>query len=479
LKFHHPYNINQIKEEKMKTRYNLVAALAAFTLMIGACSTGGSPGQVTDSQGSDIRLGESYDPRAFEGKSINILLIEHPFVDSLVPLIPAFEEQTGITVNLEVLNEAQGFDKLQADLSAGVGNYDLFMTDPLHNWQYSAAGWIEPLDGYIANDAITMPGYDFEDFAPGIVNAGRWNQELLTGLGEGPLWALPVNFESYNLTYRPSMFEAAGVEVPTTYEEVLAATELLSDSLSGNNYPIVTRFDKYWDLTYLTFGSMAEAYGVSLLDENGDVAIASEASVEATELFIDIVKAGSPDDASAFTWYEVLQGMASGRFAMALNEADLFAPTYENVDESVIADDVGYAMIPEGPEGRAAGAWIWQLSMASASEEKGAAWTFLQWLTSPDVLLETHLSGNMNPVRLSAWDSPELSDLVNTWGSEPGQYREVLGETAKIAAISFPPHPELTRALDRWAEAIQQTYFDGNTKANLESAAVDIEAILG
>ena len=462
----------------MKTRHTLVAAIAAFALLGSACTSGGAVEQNLDNPGADLRVGASYDPRAFDGESIDILLIEHPFVDTLRPLIPGFEEETGITVNLEVLNEQQAFDKLQADLSAGSGNFDLFMTSPLQNWQYAAAGWVEPLDGYVGNDAITMPNYDFDDFAPGILDSGRWNLELLTGLGEGPLWGLPINFESYNLTYRPSMFEAAGVEVPTTYEEVLVATELLADSLSGNNYPIVTRFDKYWDLTYLTYGSMAGAYGVSLLDENGEVAIASDASVEATELFIDIIKAGSPDDASAFTWYETLQGMASGRFAMAFNEADLFAPTYENTDESVIADDVGYAMIPEGPEGRAAGAWIWQMSMSSVSEKKGAAWTFLQWLTSPDVLMETHLAGNMNPVRLSAWENEELAALVDTWGSEPGQYGKVLTETAKIAAIGVPPNPELTRALDRWAEAIQQTYFDGNAKANLEAAAADIESML-
>ncbi|MGV8970019.1 MAG: ABC transporter substrate-binding protein [Microbacteriaceae bacterium] len=462
----------------MGKKITVIAIVAVATLFMGACSSTQTVDPAAGNPGADLRAGMDYDPRAFEGESINMLLIEHPFVNSLRPLIPDFEAATGIKVNLEVLNEQQGFDKLQADLSAGVGNYDLFMTDPLHNWQYSAAGWIEPLDGYVGNDAITMPDYNLDDFAPGVLNAGRWNRELLTGLGEGSLWALPVNFESYNLTYRPSMFSEAGVEVPTTYEDVLDVTESLASSLSGNNYPIVTRFDKYWDLTYLTFGSMAESYGVNLINDDGEVDIASAASVEVTDLFIDIIKAGSPQDASAFTWYEVLQGMASGRFALALNEADLFAATYENEAESEIANDVGYALIPEGPEKRAASAWIWQLSMAQASADKGAAWTFLQWLTSADVLMQTHLAGNMNPVRLSAWDDPELSALVDTWGSEPGQYRKVLEGTAEIAAINYPPHPELTRALDRWAEAVQQSFFDGNTKANLEAAASDIERIL-
>lgn len=463
----------------MDTRILSCVALAtASALVLAACGSGTST-DVDDDAGSDVRAGESYDPRAFEGESVRLLLIEHPFVDSLEPLIPQFEEETGISVEVEVLNEQQGFDKLQADLSADVGNYDLFMTDPLHNWQYAAAGWLEPLDGYVENEAITQPGYDIGDFVPGILNAGRWNREPLTGLGEGELWALPVNFESYNLTYRPSIMDAAGVEVPQTYEELLDVTTTLADAVPEGTYPVVSRFDKYWDLPYLTFASMAQAYGVRLLDDEGRVGIATDASVEATDLFIEIIKAGSPQDASAFTWYEVLQGMASGRFAMAVNEADLFAATYENETESAIADDVGYALVPEGPEGRFASAWIWQVAMASASQSKGAAWTFLQWLTSAETLLQTHLAGNMNPVRESAWDAPELVDLVETWGAEPGQYRTVLEETAAIAAIRFPPHPELTRALDIWAEAIQQSFFDGNTRQNLEAARDEIAGILG
>ncbi|MFH5824530.1 ABC transporter substrate-binding protein [Georgenia sp. AZ-5] len=456
----------------------LTGLICASTLALVACGPANSGGGAGDGGGAELRAGESYDPRAFEGAELNLLLIEHPFVAALEPLLPQFEEETGIKVNIEVLSEQQGFDKLQADLSAGAGNYDVFMTDPLHNWQYAAADWLEPLEGYVENDAVTMPEYNVEDFIPGIYDAGRWNRELLSGIGEGSTWALPINFEAYNLTYRPSMLKAAGVEVPQTYEELLDATTALSETLEGNQYPVVTRFDRYWDLTYLTFGSMAQSYGVELLDENGEVAIASDASVEASETFVEIIKAGSPEDASAFTWYEVLQGMASGRFAMAVNEADLFAATYENPEESAVSDDIGYAMIPEGPEGRASSAWIWQVSMSAASEDKGAAWTFMQWLTSPDVLLETHMAGNMNPVRTSAWEDPELSAMVDAWGETPGQYREVVEATGEIAAIRFPPHPELTRVLDIWAEALQKSYFDGKTEENLQAAADEISTIL-
>lgn len=423
---------------------------------------------------------DGFDWRQAEGSEISVLFVSHPFVDSVEPLLSEFEALTGITVGTESLAEVQANEKLLADLSSGAGVYDVFMTSPLQNWQYATAGWLEPLDPFLADGNLTdMAAYQVDDFFPGILGANRWTGEELTGLGEGDLWGLPVNSESYLLAYRPSAFEEKGLEVPTTYDELIAMASQLNDG-TGSEFGVVTRFDKFWDLPYLTFGTMLASYGATLLDEDGSVAVCSAESIAATEDFIAIVKDGSPQGAGAYTWFEALQGFSSGQYALSFNEADLFAPTYENPEESVVSDDVAYAVTPTGPAGREAGAWIWSMSMSSASDEEVAAWLFLQWLTSPETMIDTHLGGNMNPVRVSAWEDPEVAALVETWGSEPGQYREVVTEMGEVAQILYPPHPELTRALDRWAEAIQQSYFDdGNVEANLCAAEEDIAEILG
>lgn len=424
--------------------------------------------------------GDDIDWRQFEGTQLNVLLVSHPFVDALQPLLPEFEALTGITVRTEALAEQPAFEKLLSDLSSNLGTYDVFMTSPLNNWQYAIAGWLEPLDDYIANPALTSAEYDVEDFAPGIWASMRWNRELMDGIGEGPVWAVPINYETYLLAYRPSVFEAKGFEVPTTYQEVIEIAPQLVDA-SSNFYGVITRFDKYWDLPFLTFGTMLASYGVEMIDEEGNLAICSPASIKATEDFITIISTSSPQGAGAFTWYEALQGFASGQYAMSLFEADLFAPVYEDENQSEIADDVGYAPTPLGPDGeRAAGAWIWAMSMNSASRNKEAAWLFLQWLTSKETMVKTHLAGNMNPVRASAWEDPQVAEMVQAWGAEPGEYLATVQTMAEVAGIRFPPHPELTRVLDRWAEAIQQSYFDGgNVEANLCAAQDAIAGMLG
>jgi multiple sugar transport system substrate-binding protein len=417
------------------------------------------------------------------GSTINLLLISHPFVDALKPLLPEFTELTGIEVTYEELAEQPGFEKLLADLSSSTGTYDLFMTSPLNNWQYATAGWLEPLDPYLENGALTdLEAYDLEDYVPGILASGRWTREPMKGIGEGELWALPINFETYQLAYRPSIMKQLGLEVPKTYAELLAmAPNLATEGPNGPIYGLITRFDKYWDLPYLTFGTMLQSYGVEMIDADGNLQICSPKSIAATQDFIDLIHTASPEGAGAFTWDQAMQGFASGQYAMSFNEANLFAPVYEDPAQSAIADDVGYAPTPLGPDGeRKAAAWVWSMSMNANSQDKEAAWLFLQWLTSKGTMIKTHLGGNMNPVRQSAWEDPEVAALVENWGETPGQYREVAEEMAEVAAVRFPPHPELTRMLDRWAEAIQQSYFDnGNVEQNLCAAQSDIERMLG
>lgn len=443
------------------------------SVLAGCCSI------AIASAASTAAMAQVFDWKKNDGSSIAVLLVSHPFVESIKPLVPEFEELTGIDVNLEVLAEQAANEKLLADLSSGAGTIDVFMTSPLQNWQYATAGWIAELDPFIADPTLTdSDAYDVGDFYQGVLNSNRWTREPMTGIGEGPLWALPINSETYILSYRPSVFEELGLEVPETYADLLAMADKLDDGSA--EYGLITRFDKFWDLPYLTFGTMLQSYGVEMLDANGDLQICSDASVAATNDFVQLIKTASPEGAGAFTWYEALQGFAAGQYALSLDEADLFAAVYEDPSQSEISDDVGYAPTPLGPDGeRKAGAWIWSMSINNASRSKDAAWFFLSWVTSKDVMVKTHLAGNMNPVRQSAWENPDVAAMVDSWGAEPGQYREVTGIMNEVAAVRFPPHPELTRMLDRWAQAVQEVYFSGtDTKDALCAAQADVERML-
>lgn len=470
----------------------LFLSLALALALLAGCGSSGSstaaseaPAPEASEAAGPAEEDETEGAGSGEGGVIKLLMVSHAFVDAITPLIPEFEAETGIKVSVETLAEQPAFEKLLADLSSGQGTYDLFMTSPINNWQYITGGWVEPLDGYIEDNTKTPEDWNFDDFVPGILNTCRWTGEPMTGVGEGDLWALPVNYESYLLSYRPSVLEKYGLTVPTTYEDLGAMVsglsgEAMTDDNGQSVYPVVTRFDKYWDLTYLTFGTMLQSYGVHLVDDEGKVAIASPDSIKATELFVKMIQEGSPEGAGLFTWYEAMQGFASGQYLFSFNEADGFASTYEDPKQSQIADDVGYALTPEGSVGRSASVWVWAMSMNANSKNKDAAWQFLQWATSKETMVKTHLAGNMNPVRASAWEDPDVAALVNSWGEEEGQFLSVMKEMSEVAELTLPAHPEITRVLDVWAEAVQQAYYGTATVEDaLTAAAAEIEGVLG
>ncbi len=83
----------------------------------------------------------------------------------------------------------------------------------------------------------------------------------------------------------------------------------------------------------------------------------------------------------------------------------------------------------------------------------------MEWVTSKDISVRTALAGNMNPVRTVGLGRSRCTALMESWGETPGQYIAAAKTEAEVAALRFPPHPELTRMLDRWAEAIQQSWL--------------------
>ena len=159
-----------------------------------------------------------------KGQSLTIGLNKHPFTKSLLPLIPRFRRLTGINVEYLILPEAEYFTKLVADLSQQRGEFSVIMTGPMRNWQYVPPNWILSLDDFLNNPKLTDPGwFKLDDFYPALIAANRWNGKTGGGVGEGPLYSIPVLEESYILAYRKDIFDQYNIKVPTTIEEMAEA----------------------------------------------------------------------------------------------------------------------------------------------------------------------------------------------------------------------------------------------------------------
>ncbi|AIY03030.1 ABC-type sugar transport system, periplasmic component [Arthrobacter sp. PAMC 25486] len=444
----------------------LAVTALATTATLAACS----PGTGTGSTKSEV---SSFGWRNFEGQNLNLLMSEHPLSAALKSHLGDFEKKTGIKVSLETLSESDYMVKILTELQSGSGAYDAFMTSQPMNYQYAAADWIEDLQPWIDDAKHTAPDYDVKDFFPALLSAERWDKTDFGGGGKGGLWAIPANEEGYALFYRKDILEANQIVVPQTIDELIAAAQKLNGTQFDGKK--ISGFVSRGDKTYPTlnpFSTFAGAYGVKDIT-NGKATVNSPEGIEAVNKWVELMQT-APKAAATYTWYEAQQDFLSGTSAFYI-DADHMAPDFEK-DGSAIAGKVGYALPPEGPKGRASSLWLWSLGMNAASKNKDAAWQFIQWATSKEILTASIATGNMNPTRISVADSPEMAKATADWGDYNKVWKEIL---SKYASWQYSPSSTWTNAGDIWATSIQSAILGQASVVDaLNEAAKKIDAVI-
>ena len=155
-------------------------------------------------------------------------------------------------------------------------------------------------------------------------------------------------------------------------------------------------------------------------------------------------------------------------------DCDWFAAaTYEKPEVSKVAGKLGYALTPPGPDGlRVEDLWFWSLGMNSHSYHKDAAWLFIQWATSRQVMLHSTTDfENWNPPRQSVWNDPKVVAMSSKWAN----YRQVVEENHKYSKVPHAVNTQVAAVGDAWWGNIQDAILGKVTaKQALDLAAKDM-----
>lgn len=451
-------------------------------VMLAASAMVGSimPASAQDDEATSYFRQARINWRQAEGQSLTIGLNKHPFTESLLPLIPEFRRLTGINVEYLILPEAEYFTKLTADLSQQRGEFSVIMTGPMRNWQYVPPDWIVPLDQFLDNPKLTdKDWYKLGDFYPGLISANRWSGKIGGGVGEGPLYSIPVLSESYILAYRKDIFDQYGIKVPTTLEEMAEAARLVKKNagipgLVARGTPSVASIGTGYGsgLKSFTDGQWNE------FDDKLNAMLHDPRAVKYTEMWVSMVRESGPPNWANMQWYDAMEAFTAGQAGM-IADADFFAANYEDPNKSKVAGKVGYALLPAGPGGKPyAGLWTWALGINKATKNKEAAWLFVQWATSQRTLMNATLGyRNYNPSRASVTSDPRVQAVMGAWGG--GSYLTTVARNLETARVMWVPQPERARAGDIWARALHEIYYQRLSAADaLKKASNEIDKVL-
>jgi multiple sugar transport system substrate-binding protein len=191
-------------------------------------------------------------------------------------IIAAFTEKTGIKVELVGVDEDQ-FNQLLTSAAAADELPDVIGSQPL------AA--VRTLSG---NDLLNPEATAAVIETLGADTFSARSLEL-TRDGEEQL-AVPTDAWSQLLYYRKDLFDKAGLKAPETYADITAAAKALDSGKVAGFVGATTPGDAF---TQQTFEHLALGNGCQMVDEAGEVTIASPQCVASFQFYGDLIKSYS------------------------------------------------------------------------------------------------------------------------------------------------------------------------------------------
>ena len=189
---------------------------------------------------------------------------------------------------------------------------------------------------------------------------------------DGTISVLPWTLEPLYVYYRPSYFEAAGVEVPTTVQEFITACEKLTRDTDGDG-----KIDVYgYGMRGAAggqehLGNFLYAYGADWSD------LTTPEAVEAYKAYLSIYQNGhAPESAVNAAYAELVDGFSTGLTSMIIHHIGS-----SNSWTEQYGDDVAAFVFPGTEKGQWTCAGDTELAVMAGCKNPEAAFEFFKFMT--------------------------------------------------------------------------------------------------
>jgi multiple sugar transport system substrate-binding protein len=304
----------------------------------------------------------------------------------LQEVIDGFNESQSDIV--ATLNQVPDYDAaLQAAIAGGTPP-DVFYVDSFKFPDLYEAGALASGEGIIT---------DPDDFYPSLRE---------TFSADGEFICPPKDFSTLGLQINTDMFEAAGIEPPTSWEEMRAAAEALtSDDVVG--LAVSNDLARWAAFLYGAGGSVAN-------EDFTEMTINSPEALEALEFYSGLALDGFAATASDVDAGWPGEAFGQGKVAMATEGNWIYPYLKDNFP------DLNFQVVelPEGPAGKATMAFTVCYGVASGGQNQEAAWALVNYLTGTEGMKAWTDLGLAMPTRISLREGwleqfPDLEPFLN------------------------------------------------------------------
>lgn len=361
---------------------SLLVAAAMTTMAATGCSSS------NDSATGNGAAGDA------EKVSLTIACTADPFeVDLVTKQAEAYMEANP---NVELIVEPIAGDIWEVLKTRMMSNAepDIFYMDVFQAAQFIDAGKLANLDDLFTAEELA-------EFEPALVDAFRGQ--------DGSLYGIPKDFSTLALFYNVEMFEEAGLEPPTTWEELEATAKALTkDGVVGLS--LQNEIARCQPLFYSNGGSMLDA---------GKPTLNNPKNIEAYEFWLSLLQNGYAQTPQQLGLGWDGDAFASGAVAMTIEGTWMVNSMKE------AAPDLEYGLVPvPQKEEPASMQFTVAYSMSNSTENPAVAKDVIKFLTSEEQQEFIADAGRAMPSRLAS-----LERFKEKWP----QY-SVFAEVASVAS---------------------------------------------
>lgn len=430
------------KEEKlMKLKKLLVAALTCsmvFTTV--ACNNGNkTPGdnKGDGQQVSTTKTNFTVPEGGYDGSDVTIKFY-HTMGSNLSDVLNLYiEEFNKIYPNIHVNAEQVGnYDDVRNQISTEItvgSQPNIAYCYPDHVALYNLAGAVAQLDDLIASkvevtgadgskETLGLTTEQISDFIAGYYAEG-------SQFGDGKMYTLPFSKSTEVLYYNKTFFDANGIQVPTTWEEMEAVCEKIK-SIDPESIPLGYDSEPNWFIT------MCEQYGSPYTSATGNHYLFND---DKNKEFVKTFR----------EWYNkgyVTTQTLYGTYTSGLFTAETGVKSYMSIGSSAGAThqrpaadangnypfEVGIATIPQvnadAPKVISQGPSVC-IFLKENPQEVVASWLFVKFLTTNvEFQAEFSMASGYVPVLKSVAENPVYAEFIGK--ADGGKYISAL--SAKV-----------------------------------------------
>jgi ABC-type glycerol-3-phosphate transport system substrate-binding protein len=299
--------------------------------------------------------------------TITIATVNNSQMIVMQKLAPAWEKQTGNTINWVVLEENVLRQRVTTDIATNGGQFDVVTIGSYETPIWGKQNWLVPLAGFPA-------AYDMSDIFASV------RDSLSAG---GKLYAVPFYAESSFTYYRKDLFQQAGLTMPAqpTYAQIQTFADKLTDR-AKQQYGICLRGKPGWGENMAFFDTLVNTYGGRWFDMHWKPQLETKPWHDALTFYVNLMRKDGPPGASSNGFNENQALFSTGHCAMWIDATSGAGYIYDKTT-SQVADKTAFTAAPIAKvKNGSHWFWAWALAIPKSSKQKAAAESFLDWATS-------------------------------------------------------------------------------------------------